>query len=82
MRHQVDILQAKIQIQEEERAQMIQSLRAMKEKIGGIERHYGVEILNKLQELRVEIANKVEGTTAGGREINKEEEWGSIEAIA
>ena len=79
----MDMLQGKIQVQEEERAQMIQSLRAMKDKIGGIERHYGVEILNKLQELRIEIANKVEGTGgAGGREIKQEEEWGSIEAIA
>ena len=41
---------------------MIQSLRAMKDKIGGIERHYGFEILKKLQELRIEVANKVEGT--------------------
>ena len=83
MRHQVDMLQAKIQIQEEERAQMIQSLRGMKDKIGGIERHYGIEILNKLQELRIEVANKVEGGAGGvSRENKQEEEWGSIEAIA
>jgi hypothetical protein len=83
LRHQVDMLQAKIQIQEEERAQMIQSLRGMKDKIGGIERHYGIEILNKLQELRIEVANKVEGGAGGGsRENKQEEEWGSIEAIA
>ena len=58
---------------------MIQSLRAMKDKIGGIERHYGFEILKKLQELRIEVANKVEGTKG---EKQPEEEWESIEAIA
>lgn len=41
---------------------MIQSLRGMKEKIGGIERHYGVEILTKLQELRNEVTCKVDGS--------------------
>ena len=76
----MDILQGKIQVQEEERAQMIQSLRAMKDKIGGIERHYGIEILTKLQELRVEVANKVDG---GGSNVSHgEDHWGSIEAIA
>ena len=49
----------------------------MKDKIGGIERHYGIEILTKLQELRVEVANKVEGVSSVSQA-----EWGSIEAIA
>ena len=75
----MDMLQGKIHVQEEERAQMIQSLRAMKDKIGGIERHYGIEILTKLQELRVEVANKVEGVSSFSHDG---EQWGSIEAIA
>ena len=33
----------------------------MKEKIGGIERHYGVEILTKLQQLRAKVTAKVDG---------------------
>lgn len=51
----------------------------MKDKIGGIERHYGIEILTKLQELRAEVANKVEGVSSFS---NDGEQWGSIEAIA
>lgn len=57
---------------------MIQSLRAMKEKIGGIERHYGLEILTRLQELRNEVAGKVDGGGVIKGERNTDE---SIEAI-
>jgi hypothetical protein len=57
---------------------MIQSLRAMKEKIGGIERHYGLEILTRLQELRNEVAGKVDGGGVIKGERNPDE---SIEAI-
>ncbi len=57
---------------------MIQSLRAMKEKIGGIERHYGLEILTRLQELRNEVAGKVDGGGVIKGERNADE---SIEAI-
>jgi hypothetical protein len=61
---------------------MIQSLRVMKEKIGGIERHYGMEILTKLQQLRTEVACKVEGLNSVETSENNEDQWSSIEGIA
>ena len=81
LKHQIESLKAKLEGQEEEKAQMIQSLRGMKDKIGGIERHYGLEILNKLQELRNEVASKVEGGASRDNTNNQSSEYLSIEAI-
>ncbi len=46
----------------------------MKEKIGGIERHYGLEILTKLQELRRDVASKVDCNAASAADKTMNED--------
>lgn len=40
---------------------MLDALKDMKDKVIGIERHYGVEVMQRLRVLRQEITSKVDG---------------------
>jgi predicted nucleic acid-binding Zn-ribbon protein len=48
LRKQVEELQNKVNTYEEERVQLVGTLRGLREKVGGIEKHFGNEILVKL----------------------------------
>jgi len=52
MKRQVEELQGKLNSYEEERTQLVGTLRNLREKVGGIEKHFGNEILVRLQALR------------------------------
>ncbi len=83
LKDQVQELQGKLQQFEEQRGQLVGTLRGLREKVGGIEKHYGSEIVVKLHQLRNDICAKVDGnqsiTLSMSQSIN--EDWPSIEAI-
>lgn len=58
---------------------MLQALRAFKDKIAGIEKHFGQDVMARLRQLREEVAAKAEGASS---KKAGQQEWVSVDMIA
>jgi predicted nucleic acid-binding Zn-ribbon protein len=63
LKKELEDLQKKLSSYEDERGQLVGTLRGLREKVGGIEKQFGNEIVVRLHGLRQEVFNKVDGKT-------------------
>jgi len=64
LKRELEDLQKKLAAFEEERGQLVGTLRGLREKVGGIEKHFGNEIVVRLHGLRQEVYSKVDGRSS------------------
>ena len=70
LKKEVEELQKKLTTYEEERGQLVGTLRGLREKVGGIEKHFGNEIVVRLHGLRQEVIQKVDGKSSALNQSN------------